>query len=82
MRNGRWGGGLAAEEPGRGSPGNLPTAQVGAQPKLDFTVKRDEAGTVLVRFLPEMLYFDARRSPAGQKGRFPPGSNYGGASSR
>jgi hypothetical protein len=55
---------------------------VGAQPKLDFTVKRDEAGTVLVRFLPEMLYFDARRSPAGQKGRFPPGSNYGGASSR
>jgi hypothetical protein len=41
-------------------------------------VKRDEAGTVLFRALPEMLYYDARRSPAGQMGLFPPGSNYHG----
>ena len=27
---------------------------------------------------PDMLYFDARHSPAGQMGLFPPGSNYQG----
>lgn len=65
--------GIFRLEPGRaGGPVNAISA------KLDFTVKRDEAGTVLVRFLPEMLYFDARRSPAGQMGLFPPGSNYQG----
>ncbi|MFA5259705.1 MAG: hypothetical protein WC450_00585 [Candidatus Omnitrophota bacterium] len=46
--------------------------------KLDFTVKKDSAGTVLIRWLPDMLYFDARYSPAGQMGMFPPGSNYNG----
>ena len=46
--------------------------------KLDFTVKKDSAGTVQIRWLPDMLFFDARHSPAGQMGLFPPGSNYNG----
>ncbi len=32
----------------------------------------------MIRWLPDMLYFDARMSPAGQMGLFPPGSNYQG----
>ncbi len=46
--------------------------------KLDFSVKKDQAGTVMSRRLPDMLYFDARFTPAGQMGMFPPGSNYNG----
>ncbi len=46
--------------------------------KLDFAVKKDRAGRVMIHWLPDMLYFDARRSPAGQMGLFPPGSNYQG----
>ncbi|HQO58989.1 MAG TPA: hypothetical protein PLT76_09770 [Candidatus Omnitrophota bacterium] len=46
--------------------------------KLDFTVKKDSAGTVLMRWLPDMLYFDSRYSPAGQMGLLPAGSNYNG----
>lgn len=46
--------------------------------KIDFAVKKDHAGTVMTRRLPDMLYFDARYTPAGQMGMFPPGSNYNG----
>jgi len=46
--------------------------------KLDLAVKKDAAGTVMIRSLPDLLYFDARRSPAGQMGLFPPGSTYQG----
>ncbi|MBI5472974.1 MAG: hypothetical protein HY961_11570 [Ignavibacteriae bacterium] len=46
--------------------------------KLDITVKRDHEGTVMIHWLPDMMYFDARMSPAGQMGLFPPGSNYQG----
>jgi len=46
--------------------------------KLDFAVKKDRQGSVMIRWLPDMLYFDARHSPAGQMGLFPPGSNYQG----
>ncbi len=46
--------------------------------KLDFSVKKDKEGSVMIRWLPDMLYFDARYSPAGQMGMFPPGSNYNG----
>jgi hypothetical protein len=46
--------------------------------KVDFTVKRDEAGSVMIRWLPDVLYCDMRMSPAGQMGLFPPGSNYQG----
>ena len=46
--------------------------------KLDFSVKSDEEGTALMRWFPDMFYFDSRRSPAGQAGLFPPGSNYQG----
>ncbi len=59
-----------------------PTAQGGAAQsiaaKLDFSVKKDRAGSVMIRWLPDILYFDARMSPAGQMGLFPPGSNYNG----
>lgn len=46
--------------------------------KLDFAVKKDNTGTVMIRWLPDVLYFDARYSPAGQMGLFPEGSNYQG----
>ena len=32
----------------------------------------------MIRWLPDILYFDARYSPAGQMGLFPEGSNYQG----
>jgi hypothetical protein len=44
--------------------------------KLDFTVKRDPRGSALMRWLPEMLYFDSRGTPAAAL--FPPGSQYNG----
>jgi len=46
--------------------------------KLDFTVKRDAAGSVLIRWCPEVKYCDVHTSPAGMMGFFPPGSNYQG----
>jgi len=44
--------------------------------KLDFTVKKDTRGTVMIRWLPDVLFFDPRYSPAGQMGLLPVGSNY------
>ena len=59
-----------------------PTAQGGPlqsiAAKLDFSVKKDRAGTVMIHWLPDVLYYDARYSPAGQMGLYPPGSNYQG----
>lgn len=59
-----------------------PLAQGGAAQsiaaKVDFAVKKDRAGNAMIRWLPDMLYFDARMSPAGQMGLFPPASNYNG----
>ncbi len=46
--------------------------------KLDFSVKKDADETVMIRWLPDVLFFDARYSPAGQMGLFPVGSNYNG----
>jgi hypothetical protein len=46
--------------------------------KLDFTVKRDAAGSVLIRWCPEIKYCDMRMSPAGMMGMFPSGSNHQG----
>ena len=46
--------------------------------KVDFSVKSDAVGTIMIRWLPEMLYCDMRFSPAGRMGMFPPGSNYQG----
>ena len=46
--------------------------------KLDFTIKKDNEGSVMFRWLPDVLFFDARNSPAGQMGLFPEGSNYQG----
>ncbi|MCF8405203.1 MAG: hypothetical protein K9H58_14760 [Bacteroidales bacterium] len=46
--------------------------------KLDFTMKKDQAGTVMMRWLPDMNYFDMSMSPAGQMGMYPTGSNYNG----
>lgn len=59
-----------------------PTAAGGAAQsiaaKVDFAVKSDNAGSVMVRWLPDVLFYDASMSPAGQMGMFPPGSNYNG----
>ncbi|MBN1850826.1 MAG: hypothetical protein JW932_19815 [Deltaproteobacteria bacterium] len=59
-----------------------PTAQGGPSQsiaaKLDFAVKKDPQGSVMVRWLPDVLFFDARMSPAGQMGLLPLGSNYQG----
>ncbi len=59
-----------------------PTAQGGAAQsiaaKLDFAVMKDRQGSVMIRWLPDVLFFDMRYSPAGQMGLFPPGSNYNG----
>lgn len=46
--------------------------------KVDFSVMSDPDGRVMMRFLPDMNYFDMRYSPAGQMGMFPTGSNYNG----
>ena len=57
-----------------------PSAAGGAaqslEAKFDFTVKRDAAGSVMLRWVPHIYYVDMRFSPAGSM--FPPGSNYGG----
>lgn len=59
-----------------------PTAQGGAgqsiAAKLDFTVQNDARGSVMIRWLPDVFFFDMRYSPAGQMGLFPTGSNYNG----
>ncbi len=59
-----------------------PTAGGGSgnaiEAKLDFSMKKDNAGTVMMRWLPDMSYFDMSNSPAGQMGMFPTGSNYNG----
>ncbi len=59
-----------------------PTRQGGAAQsiaaKVDFAVQSDADGTVMIYWPPDMLYFDARHSPAGQMGLFQPGSNYQG----
>lgn len=59
-----------------------PTSGGGAanalEAKLDFSIKSDEEGTALIRWYPDIFYFDSRRSSAGQMGLFPQGSNYQG----
>lgn len=44
--------------------------------KLDFSMKKDQAGTVMMRWLPDMSYFDMSNSPGRQM--YPVGSNYNG----
>lgn len=46
--------------------------------KVDFTVKKDKEGSVMMRWLPDYMYFDASRSPAGQMGMMQEGSIYQG----
>jgi hypothetical protein len=46
--------------------------------KLDFALKRDAAGSVMIRWCPEIKYCDMRMSPAGMMGFFPPGSTVQG----
>lgn len=46
--------------------------------KVDFSVKNNNQGSVMIRWLPDVLFFDARWSPAGQMGLYSPGSNYNG----
>jgi len=44
--------------------------------KVDFALKSDPAGRVMIRWCPEMKYCDSRMMTMGMM--FPPGSNYGG----
>lgn len=46
--------------------------------KVDFSVMNNQEGNLMIRFLPDMNYFDMRYSPAGQMGMYPVGSNYNG----
>lgn len=46
--------------------------------KVDFAVKRDAQGSVMIRWCPEIVYCDMRYSPGGGMGFFQPGSNYMG----
>jgi Bacterial SH3 domain len=66
-------GGIVRVDPlARGGPAQSIAA------KVDFTIKNDPAGTVMERWLPDISWFDPRRSPAGQMGLMPMGSNYMG----
>lgn len=47
--------------------------------KIDLAVKRDAAGTVMVRACPEYKYSDPRYTITGQMGWMQPGSLYNGA---
>jgi hypothetical protein len=57
-----------------------PTAMGGAgnsiEAKLDFTLKKDQAGTVMIHWLPDMYYVDLQGSYVA--GMFPVGSTYNG----
>jgi hypothetical protein len=44
--------------------------------KLDFTIRKDATGTVMLRWHPTSFYIDLRGQPAA--GMFPAGSNYSG----
>lgn len=59
-----------------------PIAQGGAaqsiSAKLNFLIKRDDKVSVGLHWFPEILFCDARKTPAGQMGLFPPGSTYNG----
>jgi hypothetical protein len=60
---------------------NLMQEQISAQnmePRLDFAVLQDAAGSTMVRWGPTVKYCDMRYNPVGQMGMFPPGSNYMG----
>jgi hypothetical protein len=66
-------GGIVRTDPNAsGGSGNAIAA------KCDFSIKRDAAGTAMIRFLPDTNFIDMRNSPSGQMGLFPNGSNYNG----
>ena len=46
--------------------------------KLDYIIKNNNDATAMMRWYPDMFYFDPRYSPAGQMRLFPNGSNYQG----
>lgn len=46
--------------------------------RVDFSVKSDPRGTVMLRYVPEFKFCDMSMNTAGSYGFFPPGSNYQG----
>jgi hypothetical protein len=46
--------------------------------KVDFIIKKDSAGTVMERWLPDMTWYDPRWTPVGQMGIIRVGGNYQG----
>jgi len=55
-------------------PPDMLGAQNAVDAKADFTIKRDAAGTVMVRWLPEIYYAQVENATAAPM--FPPGSHY------
>jgi len=57
-----------------------PTASGGAgnsiESKIDFALKKDQSGTVMIHWLPDIYFADTRGMPASAM--FPEGSNYNG----
>lgn len=53
-----------------------PTNAIG--PKMNFAVKSDARGTVMLYWFPDFYYCDMRSSTTRQFGLFPDGSNYNG----
>lgn len=47
-------------------------------PKGNFLVKKDAAGSVMIHWLPDMYYYDARRSMVGRMGLARPGAYMNG----
>ena len=46
--------------------------------RVDFSIKKDELGSVMFRYVPEFKFCDMSMNTAGAYGLFPPGSNYQG----
>lgn len=60
---------------------NLMMERISAQnmeAKVDFSVKRDSQGSVMIRWCPEVKYCDPRWTITGQMGWMQPGGNYQG----
>ncbi len=53
-----------------------PAQSLGA--KTDLAIKKDQEGTVMIRWVPEYTYYDARAMGFGLGAMYPPGSNYNG----
>ncbi|HEY3296759.1 MAG TPA: hypothetical protein VGL38_15110 [bacterium] len=49
-----------------------------AAPQMDFTLERDSVGSAMIRWMPNIVYYDTRRARISGSQLFPPGSTYQG----